>query len=209
VLFLSRLFDLAALGIAMGCACLALALQTGMPGWLYPVGLAALAGGFALLLLTLRGSLFTSLLRWCAQRVGGARTKFGAALIGRLQSAGQALDAVRGPSVFWRCAGLSVLAWLCIFAFCGILGRNLGLPDSIGPLQAVFGAALAILTSLIPISAFASIGTLEAGWVLGFSLFGVDKDIALATGAGLHIVQLVNVVVIGVLGHLWMARLRR
>ena len=209
ILFLSRLFDLAALGIAMGCACLALALQEGMPGWLYPVGFAALAGGFVLLLLTLRGSLFTNLLRWCAQRVGGARTKLGAALIGRLQSASQALDAVRGPSVFWRCAGLSVLAWLCIFAFCGILGRSLGLPDSIGPLQAVFGAALAILTSLIPISAFASIGTLEAGWVLGFSLFGVDKDLALATGAGLHIVQLVNVVAIGVLGHLWMARLRR
>ncbi|MFM7281426.1 MAG: lysylphosphatidylglycerol synthase transmembrane domain-containing protein, partial [Planctomycetia bacterium] len=168
VLFLSRLFDLAALGVAMGAVCLALAPQPAMPSWLYPVGITALVGGFALLLLTLRGSLFTSLLRWCAQRVGGARTSLGTALIARLQSAGQALDAVRGPSVFWRCAGLSVLAWLCIFAFCGILGRGLGLPETIGPLQAVFGAALAILTSLIPVSAFASIGTLEAGWVLGF-----------------------------------------
>jgi uncharacterized membrane protein YbhN (UPF0104 family) len=204
VLFLSRLFDLAARGVAMGGTCLMLAPQAGMPAWLYPLGISALLGGAALLLLTLRGSLFTSLLRWLAERLGGARTKLGTALIQRLATAGQALDAVKGGSVFWRCAGLSVLAWLCIFGFCAILGRGLGLPESIGALEAVFGAALAILTSLIPISAFASIGTLEAGWVLGFSIFGVDKDLALATGAGLHIVQLVNVVVIGLIGHVWM-----
>lgn len=209
VLFLSRIFDLAALSLAMGIACLMLAMRSGMPAWLYPVGIAATLGGLALFLLTLRGSLFTRLLGWAAERVGGQRTRLGAALIGRLRSAGVALDAVRGGSIFVRCAALSLVAWLCIFAFCAILGRSLGLPESIGPLEAVFGSALAILTSLLPISAFASIGTLEAGWVLGFSVFGVDRELALATGAGLHIVQLLNVVIIGVLGHLWMAWLRR
>ena len=209
VLFLSRMFDLGALSLAMGGACLLLAARGGMPAWLYPVGFVAVIGGLALFLLTLRGSLFTRLLGWAAQRVGGQRTRLGSALIGRLHSAGVALDAVRGGGVFVRCAAVSLLAWLCIFAFCAILGRSLGLPESIGPLEAVFGSALAILTSLLPISAFASIGTLEAGWVLGFSVFGVDKELALATGAGLHIVQLLNVVIIGVLGHLWMAALRR
>lgn len=209
VLFLSRVFDLAALSLAMGGTCLLLATRSGMPAWLYPLGIAATLGGLALFLLTLRGSLFTRLLGWAAERVGGQRTRLGAALIGRLRSAGAALDAVRGGSIFVRCAALSLVAWLCIFAFCAILGRSLGLPESIGPLEAVFGSALAILTSLVPISAFASIGTLEAGWVLGFSVFGVDRELALATGAGLHIVQLLNVVIIGVLGHLWMAWLRR
>jgi hypothetical protein len=42
------------------------------------------------------------------------------------------------------------------------------------------------------------------GWVLGFGLLGVPRDVALATGTGLHLVQLANVVVLGVLGHVGM-----
>jgi hypothetical protein len=45
--------------------------------------------------------------------------------------------------------------------------------------------------------------------VLGFGILGVPKDIAVATGLGLHIVQLANVIALGLLGHVVMGALRK
>lgn len=209
VLALSRVFDLAALALAMGIACIAIAATPSMPDWLLPLGCVATVGGLVGFWLTQHARIFTQLLQTIARCFGGTRSRWGSSLLAKLSVMGSALDGVREQRVFWPCALLSIAAWLCIFSFCGILGWSLGLPESIGVLQAIFGSALAILTSLIPMSAFASIGTLEAGWILGFSLFGVDKDLALATGTGLHIIQLVNVVIIGLIGHLGMAITKR
>jgi uncharacterized protein (TIRG00374 family) len=209
VLALSRVFDLAALALAMGIACIAIAATPSMPEWLLPLGCVAAVGGVVGFWLTQHARLFTQLLQAIARFFGSDRSKWGTRMLTKLATMGSALDSVRERRVFWPCVLLSILAWLCIFSFCGILGWSLGLPENIGVLQAIFGSALAILTSLIPISAFASIGTLEAGWILGFSLFGVDKDLAMATGTGLHIIQLVNVVIIGLIGHIGMAITKR
>jgi hypothetical protein len=67
---------------------------------------------------------------------------------------------------------------------------------------------LAILTSLIPVSAFANFGTLELGWVLGFGVLGIPRDLALATGLGLHAVQLVHIVALGLISHAVLAAAR-
>jgi uncharacterized membrane protein YbhN (UPF0104 family) len=121
----------------------------------------------------------------------------------RLERMGAALQAVKGRRLA-QALLLSLLAWLCVFLFCAVLARGLGIGE-IGFGEVVFGSGLAMLTSLLPLSAFASIGTLEAGWVLGFGVFGVARELALATGAGLHVVQLVNIVLLGLVGHLLMA----
>ena len=55
-------------------------------------------------------------------------------------------------------------------------------------------------SNLLPINGFAGFGTQEAGWAVGFRMLGVPPDVALATGLGVHVVQLVNVVLMGVLG---------
>ena len=85
------------------------------------------------------------------------------------------------------------------------VARGLGIGEQVGLAEATFGSALAMVTSLVPLSAFANFGTFEAGWVGGFGLFGVARDTAVATGVGLHVVQLLHVVLLGVLGHVGMA----
>jgi hypothetical protein len=60
------------------------------------------------------------------------------------------------------------------------------------------------LMSLVPLSAFASFGTLETGWVLGFGLVGIESKLATATGLGFHVVQLIDIVLLGVIGHIGM-----
>jgi hypothetical protein len=68
---------------------------------------------------------------------------------------------------------------------------------------------MAMAMTMLPLSAFASFGTLEAGWVVGFGVVGVGRELALATGAGLHLVQLVNAVGLGVVGHVVMGMCAR
>jgi len=79
-----------------------------------------------------------------------------------------------------------------------------GIGDGVGFAQAVVGSGMAMATAMLPVSAFASVGLLEMGWVVGFGVFGVGRELALATGAGLHVVQLVNMVGLGVIGHVVM-----
>jgi hypothetical protein len=86
-----------------------------------------------------------------------------------------------------------------------LLARGFGLPENIGLPEAAFGSSLAIMTNVLPINALAGLGTQETGWVLGFGLLGVEADAAFATGVGVHLVQLANVVLLGTLGHLGMA----
>ena len=52
---------------------------------------------------------------------------------------------------------------------------------------------------------FAGFGTQEGGWVLGMSLWGIDTELALAVGLSAHLVQLGNLILFGLLGHLGMA----
>ena len=73
--------------------------------------------------------------------------------------------------------------------------------------QAALGSGLAVVANLLPINGFAGFGTQEAGWVLGFGALGVPKDVATATSVGVHLVQLGNVVLLGLLGHIAMALL--
>ena len=99
--------------------------------------------------------------------------------------------------------------WLLIFIFYGILARGFGLPEDLGISGAAFGSSLAVLTNLLPINSFAGFGTQEGGWVLGFGLLGVPRDLALSTGLGVHLAQLASTLLLGILGHLvmgWMPR---
>ena len=61
---------------------------------------------------------------------------------------------------------------------------------------------LAILFSLLPVSAFAGFGVQDVGWVVGYGSLGVSPEVAVSSGLAAHLVYLVNIVVLGVLGHL-------
>jgi glycosyltransferase 2 family protein len=206
-LVVARLLDVATLLAGFGVACVALWISGthGELGWLAPLGPALVAGSALAFALSARGDL---LVRWATlvtRALGLARRPRGARLVERLAGLEGALrEAASGGRVL-RAAALSLPMWACVFVFCAVLARGFGLPETVSFAEATFGASLAILTSLVPLSAFASFGTLEAGWVLGFGAFGVSRELALATGTGLHLAQLAYAIVLGVLGHVGMA----
>jgi glycosyltransferase 2 family protein len=200
VLVVARVLDLATLALGMGIACL---LVSG-PGWLVSAGIAALALGALLLGAAWHGEWFVRAGVWASRVARLDRWRAGARAIARLEGLGSALQAAARGRRLGGAVLLSLAAWTCVFLFCAVLARGLGIEQS-SFAEVVFGSGLAILASLVPLSAFASVGTLEAGWVIGFGVFGVSRELALATGAGLHVVQLVNVAGLGLLGHVLMA----
>jgi uncharacterized membrane protein YbhN (UPF0104 family) len=98
-----------------------------------------------------------------------------------------------------RAALLTVPQWVGIFAFYAVLARALGLDAGVGFVEACFGSSLAVLTNLLPINGFAGFGTQEGGWVLGFGILGVPRDAALATALGVHVVQLFDTLLLGLI----------
>jgi uncharacterized membrane protein YbhN (UPF0104 family) len=201
VLVVARLLDLATLALWIGIACLV----AGGQAWMVPLGAGAVVLAVALFALSWRGEWLVKVGVWASRRLGLGRWSAGARAIERVEGLGSALKEAAQGHKLWKAMAVSGLAWACVFACCAVLARGMGIGEGVGFAQAVVGSGMAMATAMLPVSAFASVGTLEMGWVVGFGVFGVGRELALATGAGLHVVQLVNMVGLGVLGHLGMA----
>ncbi|MBL8862494.1 MAG: flippase-like domain-containing protein [Planctomycetes bacterium] len=202
-LVVSRLLDVAVLALGFAVACFALAGSGAFPGipWFVPLGAGLAATGAGVLWLTARSDLLARVAGAALRILGLGRTRLGAGAALRIEGLAGALRESGGDGRLLRAGLASIPIWLVIFLFCAVLARALGLPAETTLAEATFGSSLAILTSLIPVSAFANFGTLELGWTLGFGVLGVPHDLALATGLGLHAVQLVHIVALGLLSH--------
>lgn len=134
------------------------------------------------------------------------QTALGAKCRGVAERLGAALEDAGAHGGLKRACLLSLAQWLCIFAFYASLLPGFGWPSGETVLMpAILAAGFGTLANLLPVNGFAGFGTQEAGWVFGMSLWGVDPELALAIGVGAHLVQLGNIILFGVLGHLAMA----
>ena len=122
-------------------------------------------------------------------------------MLARLQEAFDQIPSRRlGLAALW-----SPAIWVGVFLFYALLARGLGMQD-LSLAEATFGAGLAILFSLLPVSAFAGFGSQDAGWVLGFVAVGVERALAAESGIAIHLIYAAHIVVLGVLGHAWARR---
>ncbi|HVS19162.1 MAG TPA: lysylphosphatidylglycerol synthase transmembrane domain-containing protein [Planctomycetota bacterium] len=208
----SRLYDFAVMCTALGAA--ALWLSQGehwqVPRWsAWTFSAALFTAGLAFGLLALRGERVMGPLRLALRTLRLDRTRLGRKLYDFSHRAAEALRQARGGTSVFGLVALTALIWVGVFGFYALLARGFGLPERIGPLEAVFGSGLAVMSNILPLNAFAGVGTQEAGWVLGFGVLGVDRESAFATGLAVHLVQLLNVVGMGLVGHLVLGALPR
>ena len=206
VLLVSRLADFAALAACLSLACLSLGLGGAYPGLPWLTSLGALLTVPALLLgwAGLRGERVVSLVSALLEWLGLHRTALGARIARFTVGVRVALADVQGVSRT-TLALTTAAIWACVFLFYALLARGLGI-ETLGLGEAVFGAGLAILFSLLPVSAFAGLGVQDVGWVVGFTALGVPGDLATSSGLAAHMVYLFNIGVLGVVGQLVMSR---
>lgn len=62
--------------------------------------------------------------------------------------------------------------------------------------QAVIVATAPILAAVFPVQGIGGYGTIETGWVLGFMLIGLDKELTLMAGFGTHSLRLLFSIVL-------------
>jgi len=202
-LITSRLLDLCTVCAGLGAACLSLAGgRDTASGWFAPLGGALLVLGFALGLLAWKSHWLVAIYTRVAAVTRLNRTRLGRRADELAHRVAAALREAGGEGRVIAAALVSAPLWLGIFLFYGVLVRGLGLSETIDLSQAALGSGLAVLANLLPVNGFAGFGTQEAGWVLGFGALGVSKDVATATSVGVHLIQLGNVVLFGVLGHI-------
>ncbi len=208
-LVVSRLLDLATLAAALGLVCVALSGtdEGELPRWMAGAGGMLLLAGLAALLVAGRADRLVPLVQRLLRVTGLARTRVGTALERVAGDTATALRTAGRGSVLARAGTLTVFVWLGLFLMYAVLARGFGLSTDVDFVQATFGSGMAILTNLLPINAMASFGTHELGWVFGFGLIGVERDVALSTGLNVHLVQVLNVCLLGLLGHLSMGAL--
>lgn len=210
-LLVSRVLDLSTLclSLALASAYLGLFRPATAPRGVWPGAVLGLGATAALTFLAARGDLLVKLGSGSARLAQLHRTRLGARLLERAHELGRALRESAAGGGLWSAWLQSLVMWLGIFLFYAILARGFGLPDSIGLAEAALGSGFAVLSNLLPINSFAGFGTQEGGWVLGFGLLGVSRELALSTGISVHLVQLLNTVILGVAGHLGMGLLPR
>ncbi len=208
-LLVSRFLDGAALCAGLAVACLVLRNAHPALEWLGPLAVALVLLALLFLLLSVRGDLLVRGiergLRWLRLH----RVQLGERLLVRTNSLALALRAAGGGRRLLAASLATAPMWFTVFGFFTLLARAMGLSPELSFLDCAFGASLATLCNGLPINAAAGVGTQELGWVAGFRFLGVPEDVALATGIGVHFVQLFNIVALGLIAHLTMGILPR
>ena len=94
--------------------------------------------------------------------------------------------AIRARRTYFPVSLTSLLSWVMVFWMSYAFMRGFGI--EIPFMNVVFGSALGMMVSALPISGIGNWGTLEAGWTIGFLMVGLSKEKAITTGFGIHII---------------------
>ena len=70
--------------------------------------------------------------------------------------------------------------------------------------ETVLGSTVASLSHVLPINAFGSFGSLEAGWTFGFAALGFDPRGVLAVAFVLHILLMIFLIVAALAAWAWL-----
>jgi len=162
-------------------------------GTAVPLVLGITIAAAALVAVATGGASFIRFLAVVAARLGASLR-----VLGRVEQVAHGFETVGRYRAIAEAFALTLLIWIGVDVFYYVLMVDLGF-GRLGPAEVAFGASAAILTNLLPVNTFAGIGTHEWGWSLGFQLLGLDVSAAAATGIAVHVVQLVNVGILGLI----------
>ena len=207
-LLVSRLLDLFVL-----CGCMFLVMwlapilaPAGMFSTMWALGAVFLVASLLAGLACVYRRGFVSLTASALRLVRIERTALGSKLISLIGRFALALEEAGARGGLLRATAISVALWGGVIAFYSVLLIAFGWPlEQAVVVPAILASGLASLANTLPVNGFAGFGTQEGGWVLGMSLWGVDPELALTVGVSAHLIQLGNLVLFGMLGHLGMA----
>lgn len=203
-LLLVRLLELA---LVLAAVVIALLLPGGGDrGSLIGVAVAVLAGVVVALL---------QFRQWVGLLVRAGDRVLRASRLGKIPALVRGVEALRTAAEgagLDRAARLRLLGWSLV-----LLGLQFALFDAILrafgvalPLASLFrGSCVALVAPALPVPSVGNIGTLEAGWVAGFTWVGVDLDTAILTALACQVLTLGFSATFALPSWLWLRRQAR
>jgi len=94
---------------------------------------------------------------------------------------------------------LTLLNWICLILIFWVVLLGMGIPVDF--MQTVVGSSVCSIAQFVPIGTLGNFGPMEAGWVVGFALVGVDMESSLSAGLAMHLMVFTSSVLIG--GFAW------
>lgn len=102
--------------------------------------------------------------------------------------------AINARRAYFPISLTSFLSWIMAFWMCYAFLKGFGIDISF--LKVVFGFGASMIASALPISGLGNWGTLEMGWTAGFLMAGLNKEKAIASGFGVHILVFIACVLL-------------
>ncbi len=144
---------------------------------------------------------------WAVKRTRFAGGRAERLIVSLQQQVSVAFARIRNRRTYVLTLLWSLPIWLSTFAWFSSFLSAFGLPMPY-PLVVV-GATFASLAKAIPFITVGGFGAHEAGWTLGFTLVGMERTVAIASGFAVNILTLLTSAVFGGAALLWMNGLHR
>jgi len=138
-----------------------------------------------------------NLLKTCLRKVASRNTKSIRYILTKVEETLDAFEKARFDNLPLTFA-LSVCIWLTLYSVVFVLLLAMG--SDLGFFDVVFASTFALLTTILPIQGIAGFGTIEGGWIVGFMLIGLTKELAISTGFVFHTLILAYSVILGFYG---------
>lgn len=130
------------------------------------------------------------------------REGFPARLLLKLESLGSELAASKRRGQFLPLFLVTQAQWLFTFLTCfGILRACEGAHD-FPFIASIVGSTGLSLALILPINPVGNVGTFQAGWILGYTLVGLDKQTATASAIAAHLAILLYASLLAAWGYL-------
>lgn len=96
---------------------------------------------------------------------------------------------------------ISIGQWILLYFVFYILLKDISSTFTYS--KVMLGSVYSNITNTIPASGVGGFGTMEAGWVLGFSILGFDKTFAFKTGFLINVITFIIIVIFGIFAILY------
>jgi Lysylphosphatidylglycerol synthase TM region len=142
----------------------------------------------------------------CGKPFGSTGVRFSIKLVEAVYEMKSQLQALRSIQRYFVLPLTSLLTQACIYSFFYFSMRFMGI--DIGFFKNLLASSGELITGLLPVNMVGSLGTLEAGWAVGYVICGIDKVDAIATGFIVHGLIILSGLVISVIGLAYLLAVR-
>lgn len=118
------------------------------------------------------------------------------------QKVNDTFEHLMGTDKFIRLPLISLVMWFTLYFNFYLLMEYMDI--KLGLANNIVASSGAVLTNLLPVNGLGSFGTLEAGWTIGYTFFGVSARDAISTGFIMHIIIVAIGLVTSAIGLLYL-----